>query len=290
MDSEKRSWGVKKRLEFIERRLYWEGRINRSDLIEFFNISAQQASSDLSEYQSIAPHNVEYDKNAKHYRATISFQTHLGQPSTEWYLAQLLASVENRGTQLEWLSRLPSYDAVPSPRRSIATERLRALVQALQAHHAIEVLYQSFSQSEPLWRTIAPHALAYDGLRWHTRAYCYRGKSFKDFSISRIFEIKNRHTSEISSLDDAAWHECITLIIVPHPDLSEGQKKLIAQDYDMHDGQLKLSTRIALIPYVIRHLRLDLDKYTNSSKDCPIVLLNKQDLNAIKQKYQLPES
>ncbi len=290
MDTEKRSWGVHKRLEFIERRLYWEGRINRSDLIQFFDISAQQASSDLSEYQSIAPHNVEYDKNAKHYRATTAFQSQLGQPNTEWYLAQLLASLENKGTQLDWLSRLPSYDAVPSPRRGIDPERLRVLVQALQNHQAINVLYQSFSQSEPIWRTIAPHALAFDGLRWHTRAYCYLGQSFKDFTISRIFEIKNREPSEIASSDDESWNQNITLVIGPHPELSEGQKKLIELDYDMHDGKLELTTRIALVPYVVRHLRLDLDKYTNSSRVCQIVLLNKEELDVAKQKYKLPES
>ena len=44
------NWGVERRYEFIEFRLYWQGRINRSDLMEVFGISVQQASKDLSNY------------------------------------------------------------------------------------------------------------------------------------------------------------------------------------------------------------------------------------------------
>ena len=31
-------WGVERRLEFIEFRLFWEGSINRADLVEFFGV------------------------------------------------------------------------------------------------------------------------------------------------------------------------------------------------------------------------------------------------------------
>jgi hypothetical protein len=47
-------WGVERRLEFIEFRLYWEGGINRSDIREFFGVSVPQASKDLSLYQEMA--------------------------------------------------------------------------------------------------------------------------------------------------------------------------------------------------------------------------------------------
>jgi hypothetical protein len=33
------SWGVKRRLEFVEFRLFWEEHVNRGDLIERFRIS-----------------------------------------------------------------------------------------------------------------------------------------------------------------------------------------------------------------------------------------------------------
>ena len=37
-------WGVERRLEFIEFRLFWEGGVNRADLIEMFGVSVPQAS------------------------------------------------------------------------------------------------------------------------------------------------------------------------------------------------------------------------------------------------------
>ena len=48
-------WGVERRLEFIEFRLFWEGYVNRGDLIDVFGISVQQASTDLNRYLGLAP-------------------------------------------------------------------------------------------------------------------------------------------------------------------------------------------------------------------------------------------
>ena len=33
------TWGQQQRLEFIDFRLFWEGRLNRSDLMDFFGMS-----------------------------------------------------------------------------------------------------------------------------------------------------------------------------------------------------------------------------------------------------------
>lgn len=58
-------WGVERRLEFIEFRLFWEGRVNRGDVMEKFGLSVNQASSDLNRYISFAPENMIYDKSAR---------------------------------------------------------------------------------------------------------------------------------------------------------------------------------------------------------------------------------
>ena len=57
-------WGVEQPLEFMELRLFWEGGVNRSDIIDVFWVSVPQASKDLSLYQERAPGNVDYDKSA----------------------------------------------------------------------------------------------------------------------------------------------------------------------------------------------------------------------------------
>ena len=57
-------WGVEQRLEFIEFRLFWEGHVNRSDVMEQFGLSVNQASSDLNRYIGFAPDNMVYDQSA----------------------------------------------------------------------------------------------------------------------------------------------------------------------------------------------------------------------------------
>lgn len=49
-------WGVEKRLEFIEFRLFWEGGINRADIMEQFGVSVPQASKDLSRFEPVGDH------------------------------------------------------------------------------------------------------------------------------------------------------------------------------------------------------------------------------------------
>ncbi len=41
-------WGVERRLEFIEFRLFWEEHVNRGDLMDAFGVSVNQASTGMS--------------------------------------------------------------------------------------------------------------------------------------------------------------------------------------------------------------------------------------------------
>nr|WP_313796959.1 hypothetical protein [Falsirhodobacter algicola] len=60
-------WGVEQRLKFLEFRLFWEGQVNRSDLMDQFGVSVNQASADLNRYVGFAPDNMFYDKSARTY-------------------------------------------------------------------------------------------------------------------------------------------------------------------------------------------------------------------------------
>ncbi len=42
------SWGLERRLQFIDFRLRWEGRLNRTDLTEHFGLPTPQASLDIA--------------------------------------------------------------------------------------------------------------------------------------------------------------------------------------------------------------------------------------------------
>lgn len=83
------SWGVERRLEFIEFRLFWEGHVNRSDLMGQFGVSVNQASTDLNRYIGFAPDNMFYDKSARTYVRSLEFNPQFLEPDASRYLAQL---------------------------------------------------------------------------------------------------------------------------------------------------------------------------------------------------------
>src|SRR6267378_2498623 len=84
-------WGQERRLEFIDFRLRWDRTVNRGELVEYFRISTQQASADLSMYSKLAPKNLEYDKNRKTYRATSNFKPAVARDDVQVFLNQLAA-------------------------------------------------------------------------------------------------------------------------------------------------------------------------------------------------------
>lgn len=269
-------WGVEQRLEFIEFRLFWEGHVNRGDLMDAFGVSVNQASADLNRYIGMAPQNIHYDKSARAYVRGAEFAPQFLKPDASRYLAQLRSVADGILDRADaWIGQFPPYDAAPTPVRGVNATTLRAVVAAIRRSEAIEVKYQSLSQPEPRWRWIAPHAIGFDGFRWHTRAFCLSDRSFKDFLLSRIIETRGTKPSEIGSEADQDWNDEVVLEIAPHPDLSDTQKKVIALDYGMRGGRAKIRVRKALLYYALRRLGLDTDPAARHPRDQQIVLLDR---------------
>lgn len=274
-DKSELRWGVEQRLEFIEFRLFWEGHVNRSDLMDQFGVSVNQASTDLNRYIGFAPDNMVYDKSARTYVLSPAFKPLFLEPDASRYLAQLRSVADGiLDREDSWISDLPSFAAAPTPVRGVNPVTLRSVVGAIRRSEAIEVKYQSLSNPEPRWRWIAPHAIAFDGFRWHTRAFCLTDKCFKDFLLSRILNIRGSRQSETSPVDDRDWHSEVTLEVGPHPELSEAQSRVIALDYGMVDGRAEIKVRRALLYYALRSLGLDTDPRARRPQDQQIVLLN----------------
>lgn len=268
-------WGVEQRLEFIEFRLFWEGGVNRADIMEMFDVSVPQASKDLTLYQERAPNNAIYDKSAKRYVASNRFQPCFLKPDPAAYLNQLRSVFEGIIDRSHaWIGQCPSYDAAPTPVRGVNAGILRSVMAAIRMSQAIEIRYQSLSRPEPRWRWIAPHAIGFDGFRWHARAYCETDRTFKDFLLSRMLETRDTRTSEVTPDTDADWHEFVTLEIGPHPELSETQKKVVALDYGMRGDKAKIRVRKALLYYALKRLGLDTAPAVRRPQDQQIVLLN----------------
>ena len=274
-------WGVEQRLEFIEFRLFWEGHVNRIDVMQQFGVSVNQASADLNRYIALAPNNMVYDKSARTYVRGNGFACHFREPDAAHYLAQLRLVADNVLDQDDcWIPEPPPYVSAPTPVRGVDPVTLRSVVGAIRRHEAIEVKYQSLSNPEPRWRWIAPHAIAFDGFRWHTRAFCMTDECFKDFLLSRMIEIRDTTPSDVGNEADADWNKQITLEIGPHPQLSDTQKKVIALDYGMRGGKAKIKVRRALLYYALRRLGLDTDPAARRPQDQQIVLLNQDQVRS----------
>ena len=267
-------WSVEQRLEFIEFRLFWQGQVNRSDLIETFQVSVNQASGDLTKYSDLAPGNMVYNVRVRSYERAPGFVPRFFKPDANRYLSSLQAVSAGLIAQAEsWLSAPPVHDATPVPVRGVDAEILRAVVEAIGRGQALEVRYQSFSRPDPMWRWIAPHALAFDGFRWHARAWCEIDECFKDFVLSRMLGTRAITGSSVDRGADVDWSEITALEIVPHPELTPPQRASIALDYGMRDGRLTIHVRKAMLYYALKRLGLDTDPSARRPQDQQIVLL-----------------
>lgn len=275
--------GVEARYEYIEYLLYWHGRINRADLVDTFGISGSQASSDLQSYIKRAPDNIRYDTAEKAYRRATGFVPIYLEQTADNYLGALLAmSAGLLHPAAAWLQTIPAFHVTPTPARGVRPQTLRAVIHAVDHKLAVEILYQSMSSPDPSWRWIEPHAYAFDGFRWHIRAFCLRDQTFKDFLLSRIIETRDGQQprpAQSNGRDDVDWSSDITLLVAAHPDLSPGQQKAIRLDYGMDErGLAEITVKRSMLYYALKRLGLDTDPSARRPQDQQIVLVNGDDV------------
>jgi hypothetical protein len=272
-------WGVEKRLEFIEFRLFWEGGINRADIMERFGVSVPQASKDLSLYEEKAPGNLRYDKRERRYFASPSFKPFFLDPEADRYLAQLRSVADHVVMPGEtWLAEVPDLDAMPVPQRRVDVDVLRAILAAIRQKRAVEIHYQSMNRAhpDPMWRWITPHAFGNDGLRWHVRAYCHIDNKFKDFLLSRCLSAHSEDKAGAAADDDINWNEFVEVILRPNPLLTKQQQEVIARDYNMTGDHVSVPVRKALLYYFEKRLRLDVADALDHPQESPIIVANRE--------------
>jgi predicted DNA-binding transcriptional regulator YafY len=206
----------------------------------------------------IAPDNLEYDKSEKVYRATSLFSPVLTPPDSQSFLNQLLeVTAGTLSPSLSFIGWRPPCDVVKFPTRAIRPDILMRVIWAIRDGEEVELDYQSMRRPAATRRWIAPHAIAFDGSRWHTRAWCHENRDFRDFVFSRIQQIHGSRKSEVDPHSDARWHSFVTVILRPRSGLTEHQRVAVEVDFGMKNGVLQVPMREALVFYFARQLQLD---------------------------------
>ena len=281
MDNNEESlrWGVRRRLEFIEFRLFWYGRLNRRDMAETFGISPQQASIDIGQYEKMAPNNLAYDPAEKAYTRTEDFApAYLGE-TIERYLLQLVA-MENRWMRPEdtWFDSISPLEVITLRRRPINPTVLLRTLAAVRERLEIDIEYDSLTGSKKPSRTIAPHALAHSAGRWYVRSWARKHNDFRDYNLNRIKVVVGTRPSSIDPALDFEWTHMMNLVILPNPELSLERQNAVAAEHGMTDGRLVWPCRLSLSYFLMSEHNLDVEPGVLPPEKQQIILQNRKEI------------
>ena len=241
------------RLAFIEFRVWFYGEVARKHVLERFEIATAAGTRDLMLYKQLAPNNVSYDQ--KHYRYLPTFSP-LFQHDVDKVLAALTAGVSaaDTGRSSETISH-----AAPKRLNQPALDTLATVTRAIHAGQVLSLTFLSMKKG-PGKRIIVPHSLVDSGLRWHVRAFDRTKGHFRDLVLTRMENVHALTDCSPPALQeliaaDTQWNRMFTLTLIPHP--SRPHPEVIAKDFGMQQGQLKVSVRGAVAGYVMRQWQVD---------------------------------
>lgn len=272
-------WGVRKRLEFLEFQLFWNGRFNRADVAKAFGMSAQQASADIAHYQKMAPDNLAYDNALKAYVRSPAFSPLFIGETSDRFLQQLVA-IESGWMQKEdtWFEDMPPVEVVKLTRRPTNHRHLLAILDAIHNHTELSIDYHSMTGSPNSARSIAPHAMAYIADRWYVRAWSREHNDFRDYNLTRIRGVRDSRPCAIDHGLDYEWAHKIDLILMPNPGLSPERRTAVESEYQMVDGRLTVAVRLSLSFYLMSEYNLDVPTGQLQPKKQQLVLTNREDV------------
>ncbi len=246
--------GPNERLVFIDFRCTFLGELKRGDLMARFNIGSAAATRDIAEYRNELGGKIELDPQTKTYRLAPGFT-----PMFAHEVEQALTAL-SRGfgeTQIYTSGALLNCE-IPPHLSTPELDVLAPLCRAIHARRAVKVSYSSFTSGRSV-REIVPFALANNGLRWHVRAFDRKRQTFVDFVLTRVHEVMEgecaapkEHELEKHDID---WGRILELQLVAHP--KEEHPEVIALDYKMVDGVLRVRVRAALASYLLRQWLVD---------------------------------
>ena len=233
---------VAERLLWLEGRLRWVGEFNRSELVEAYSISSQQASTDIDLYNQLSRDNATYDHRSKKYVPSMHFQPIFAEDDI-----------------LHWFRMFgENFHEFSDCLQKIDVAVIKKINQSIKKKMPINVSYFSFKKSMEISRVICPHHIIATPVRWHLRAWDYTTREFLDLPICRIKHIEDAggKFEWISEALDDGWQTQVRIALEASDHLTHEQKKSVEQTYEMKDGEKRITERKCLVYYRLASMRL----------------------------------
>lgn len=259
-------FGVKdaERLAYIDFFFQFRGSLSRSDLSSFFGLKEAAASQTITQYRELRPENVEYERGVrKNVIVRASFQP-LIELDAELALG-MLANGFNKNKLFD--GSLIPYIRIGNSPKKLNVELVAKVTRAISEKSAISCRYFSATSSNHSDRRLYPTAIFYDGISWMFRAYHKDLEtnlgSYKCFDFARLIsaiELPRIFAGSGEDLEsDSDWHMITPIVLKPHPNLTDDQKKIVRYDFDitLDSDELIIKTRAVLFYYLVRQWKID---------------------------------
>lgn len=244
----------RERLSHIDFKLYFLGELRRADVVERFETGPAGATRDIALYREIAPDNLDLDGATKAYRPSATFVPLFDHAPQQVLTALSQGFGEGISDQLQPMIR----SEIPSPLTLPKMSVLAPITRAIHRSKAVKLGYTSV-ESGRTERVIVPVALVDIGIRWHVRAFCRLRREFRDFVLTRMDSPEVVEDSQVQPEEapeqDTQWSRIIELELVPHP--SHKRPEIVAMDYPLVNGVMKVKVRAANAGYMLRRWSVD---------------------------------
>lgn len=269
--------GSSSRLEDLERLIVWEGELSNERIRELLGVKPVYASRLMSGLMKLL--------------VGRAGRTSAHAPLKMFYGSEKDQLANSPDAYLHILNGLPGAPLISGV--GIADARMdlslispaifSAIFQAIRCQQGLQISYKSMNHPLGTRRLVFPHTLVRAPRRWHMRAWCTERFDFLDFTLGRISAAMLDETTsqpiDGSREQDLGWMNVVNLLIAPHPDLTEDQRKMIAEEFFPGAASLRLKVRECLAPYIIQDLRIAVDNDNQTPPEYQLALLNGSTLN-----------
>ena len=153
------------RFEIIETIALWEGVINSSVLSHFIGVIPRNAITEIQSYNNFVPIPLEYNASKKVFVTPDDYRPIF--ISSEWdiYHDHIIKFADLYRNSL-W--SCGSLDVMPHGFNKIEPDVIRVINKCIRSKQAFRAKYHSMNHPRGLTRAFHPHAIAFNGVRWHT--------------------------------------------------------------------------------------------------------------------------